>query len=153
MTAFTEYDKEWCTKVHGELVKWPLTSPFRFPVDRVRDNAPTYFEVVTNPMDLTKIKRKLTDGTYKTASEFVSDVHLICDNAIQFNGETSMLAYIAMDLKEWIDQQYQTKPTSNEDEWHRKLTDVVDRMREHVHQAPSAFRGLETGTAPELPFF
>jgi hypothetical protein len=108
-------------------------------------------------MDLAKMKRKLTDGSYRTVPEFVSDFQLICDNAIKFNGENSMLAYIAMDLKDWMDQQHRTKPNSSEDEWHRKLTDVVDRLREYVQQAPPAFRGLETsissGSAAELPLF
>jgi hypothetical protein len=157
MSGLSEYDKEWCTKIHAELIKWPITSPFRVAVDPVRDNAPTYFEVVTNPMDLAKMKRKLTDGSYRTVPEFVSDFQLICDNAIKFNGENSMLAYIAIDLKDWMDQQYRTKPNSSEDEWHHKLSDVVDRLREHVQQAPPAFRGLETGissgSAAELPLF
>jgi hypothetical protein len=157
MTGLTDYDKEWCTKVHADLMKWPMTSPFRVPVDPVRDNAPTYYDVITNAMDLTKMKRKLTDGSYKSPADFVNDFRLICDNAIKFNGENSMLAYIAMDLREWIDTQYRNKPLSSEDEWHRKLTDVVDRLREHAQQAPAAFRALDSSAAPggvpELPPF
>jgi hypothetical protein len=142
MTALSDYDKEWCTKIHAELLKWPLTSPFRVPVDPVRDNAPTYFQVVSTPMDLTTMKRKLADGSYKSANEFVDDFYLICDNAIKFNGENSMYAFIAQDLRNWITEQYRNKPSSSEDEWHRKLTDVVDRLREHVQNAPPTFRGL-----------
>jgi hypothetical protein len=152
MSGLTDYDKEWCTRVHADLMKWPMTSPFRVAVDAVRDNAPTYYDVIKSPMDLAKMKRKLTDGSYKTPADFVSDFRLICDNAIRFNGENSMLAYIAMDLREWIEAQYRTKPSSSEDEWHRRLTDVVDRLREHARQAPAALRALDpAGGAPEPP--
>jgi bromodomain-containing factor 1 len=146
MAGLSEYDKEWCLKIHTELVKWPITSPFRAPVDPVRDSAPNYFQIIASPMDLTTMKRKLTDGAYKTAKEFVDDFHLVCNNAIKFNGENSMLAFIAADLRTWIDEQYKIKPSSSEDEWHKKLTDVVERLREHVLNAPAALRGLGAAT-------
>jgi transcription initiation factor TFIID subunit 2 len=151
MSGLSEYDREWCTKIHAELLKWPMASPFRSAVDPVRDNAPSYYDIITNPMDLTKMKRKLTEGSYKTVSDFVSDAHLICENAIKFNGDASMLACIAMDLKEWIDAQYRAKPNSSDDEWHRKLVDVIDRLRDHVQQAPAAFRGIDASV--DLPLF
>jgi hypothetical protein len=142
MAGLSEYDKEWCARIHGELVKWSMTSPFRVPVDPVRDNAPTYFDVVTKPMDLQTMKRKLTDGQYKAPAEFVDDFLLICDNAIKFNGESSMFAYMALDLKNWIKEQFKNKAASSEDEWHQKLTDVIDKLKEHVKSAPPAFTGM-----------
>jgi hypothetical protein len=149
MAGLSDYDKEWCLKVHTELVKWPMASPFRSPVDPLRDSAPNYFQVITSPMDLGTMKRKLTDGTYKSAREFVDDFRLVCNNAIKFNGENSMLAFIAMDLRNWMDDQFKNKPSSSEDEWHRKLTDVAERLREHVLNAPAALRGLgAAGLAP-----
>lgn len=138
MSTLSEYDKEWCRKIHTELCRKPVTSPFREPVDPVRDHATNYFDIVTNPMDLTTMRKKLTDGRYKTVKEFVDDFHLICDNAVKFNGQNSMYAYIAYDLKNWIDEQYENKATSAEDEWRRKLVNVVDRMQAHVRAAPEA---------------
>jgi hypothetical protein len=142
MIHLSDYDKEWCMKIHAELLKWPLTAPFRLPVDPIRDSAPRYFEITKNPMDLSTMKRKLTEGQYKSVSEFVDDFHLICDNAINFNGENSMLAFIAMDLKTWMNEQFKMKASSSEVEWHRKLTDVVNRLRDHVLSAPAAYTGL-----------
>ena len=146
MTGLSDYDKEWCMKIHAELFKWPLTSPFRVPVDPVRDHAANYFDIVTHPMDLTTMRKKLTDGQYKTAKEFVDDFHLICDNAIKFNGQNSMYAYIAYDLKVWIDDMFKNKASSAEDEWRRKLVSVVDRMQQHVHAYPEAYSGVVATT-------
>ncbi|OHS98513.1 Bromodomain containing protein [Tritrichomonas foetus] len=141
MSALTQFDKDWCQRKLAELNKWALTTPFRYPVDPVRDGAERYLEIVTNPMDLNTMKKKLTDNVYKTVDEFVQDVHLISDNAIKFNGENSMYAFIATDMKTWIDEQYKQKATSIEDEWHRKLTDVVERLLDHVKNAPIHYRG------------
>jgi hypothetical protein len=151
MSTLSDYDKEWCTKIHAELLKWPLASPFRVPVDPVRDNAPTYLEVVTSPMDLTTMKHKLADGSYKSARDFVEDFYLICDNAIKYNGETSTFSFIALDLKNWMTEQYRQKPSSSEDEWQRKLSDVVGRLREHVQNAPPILHPLSARELDEVP--
>lgn len=135
----SEYDKEWCSKIHAELFKWAMTSPFRVPVDPVRDHAANYRDIVTQPMDLTTMRRKLADGHYNTAREFTDDFRLICDNAIKFNGPNSMYGYIASDLKNWIEEQFKNKATSVEDEWLRKLASAVNRMQEHVQAAPEYF--------------
>jgi hypothetical protein len=150
MTGLSEYDKEWCLKIHNDLLKWPMTSPFRVPVDPVRDNAPNYFQVVAKPMDLQTMKRKLSDGYYKTAAEFVDDFLLICDNAIKFNGENSMLAYIALDLKNWMNEQFKNKAVSSEDEWHRRLTDVIEKLQEHVRNAPRSAAPVGPAPAPQI---
>jgi hypothetical protein len=121
------------------------SSPFRVPVDPVRDDTPTYFLVIANPMNLTKVKRKLTDGSYQTPADFVEDFRLICDNAVKYHGETSVLGCIAMDLRAWMETQYRNKASSSDDERHRRLTDVVNRLRRprSVHSrrraAPGSF--------------
>jgi hypothetical protein len=150
MSGLSEYDKEWCTKIHSDLVKWPMTSPFRAPVDPIRDNAPNYFQVVSTPMDLQTMKRKLGDGHYKSATEFVDDFLLICDNAVKFNGENSMLAYIALDLRNWMNDQFKNKAVSSEDEWHRRLTDVIEKLQEHVRTAPRSAATVVPTPIPQI---
>ena len=134
--SLTDYDKVWCTSTLTELIKWPLTQPFRVPVDPVRDGASNYFDIVSQPMDLSTVKKKLSEGRYKAVSEFVDDLRLICSNAILFNGENSMFGYIATDIRKWIDDHVEKKPKSQEDEWQRRLDSVVTRLRLHVANAP-----------------
>jgi len=134
--ALSEYDKQWCSSTLTELLKWPLTQPFRAPVDPVRDGALNYLEVVKHPMDLGTVRKKLADGQYSSAQQFIDDIHLICGNAILFNGENSMYGFIAADIRKWIDDQYKDKPISQEDEWQRKLEAIVNRLHEHIAKAP-----------------
>lgn len=133
----SEYDKDWCLRIHSELVKKPITTPFRMPVDPVHDGAENYFSIVKNPMDLNTMKTKLNENKYKTVKDFVDDIHLICQNAITFNGENSMYAYIALDLEKWIDEQYEKKAKSYDEEWHNKLVESVENLLQHVKTVPS----------------
>lgn len=134
--SMTEYDKNWCNKILADFLKWPLTGPFRLPVDPVKDGADRYFEIIKKPMDLGTMKKKLDENQYTDPKEFVADVHLICDNAIQFNGENSMYAFMAEDISKSIDEKFKNKPNSIEEEWQKKLEDVINRLRDHVAKAP-----------------
>jgi hypothetical protein len=120
-------------------MKWSLTLPFRLPVDPVRDNAPGYFEIIQNPMDLSTVKKKLSEHRYESVQAFVSDLHLIWDNALVFNGPESMFAFMATDLKKWTEKQWRIKPVSQEDEWQKRLETLVERLHDHMARAPPLF--------------
>jgi hypothetical protein len=132
----TDYDRHWCSATLTELLKWPLTQPFRNPVDPIRDGAKNYFEKIKQPMDLGTVKIKLSEGLYQSVSDFIDDLHLICTNAIAYNGENSMFAYIATDILTWVDQQYKSKPQSQEADWNRRLESIVNRLHEHITAGP-----------------
>lgn len=59
---------------------------FNMPVDTVKFNIPHYYNVVTQPMDLQTMERKLQAGEYNTVDEFVRDLTLIVENSLKFNG-------------------------------------------------------------------
>lgn len=58
---------------------------FLQPIDPVRDQAPTYYEEIKHPMDLSTIGAKLKQGQYKTMGDFASDMRLMFANCRQFN--------------------------------------------------------------------
>lgn len=72
---------------------------FKKPVDPKENCAPDYFDVIQNPMDLGLIRRRLESGFYQNLYSFESDVHLVFDNCILYNGEDSDLGGIAINLK------------------------------------------------------
>lgn len=57
--------------------------PFLFPV--TEEDAPGYFSVVTNPMDLSTIRSKLDGRKYSSSQEFISDLNLIIENCFKYN--------------------------------------------------------------------
>ncbi len=76
-------------KIINELLKLPETEIFKSPVDPIESNAPHYYDIITNPMDFSTIKKKIRKRQYTNFKEFCYDVDLIFDNCFTFNGELS----------------------------------------------------------------
>jgi hypothetical protein len=111
LSPLTEFGKTWCTKLLTDLAKWPITAPFRVPVDPERDGAPTYRQIVTHPMDFQTMRKKLGSSEYRSVQEFIDDIQLICDNAKLFNGVNSMYGLICDDVMAEVQKQFSEKPT------------------------------------------
>uniref|UniRef100_A0A1I7WLX2 Bromo domain-containing protein n=1 Tax=Heterorhabditis bacteriophora TaxID=37862 RepID=A0A1I7WLX2_HETBA len=46
-----------------------------------RKELPDYYEVIPNPMDFERIRKKLDKGRYCTIEDMGADVRLLCENA------------------------------------------------------------------------
>ncbi|KPM06430.1 Bromodomain-containing protein 3 [Sarcoptes scabiei] len=59
--------------------------PKKFFARPVSDQiAPGYFTIITHPMDLSTVKRKILDE-YQCLNDFRLDIKLMCDNAMRYN--------------------------------------------------------------------
>ncbi|KAK1941293.1 Transcription factor GTE12 [Phytophthora citrophthora] len=74
-----------CARLHADLSRHVLAWPFLEPVDPVALNVPTYFDVISNPMDLGTMGAKLNAGDYHDPAEYRADLLLMFANAIEFN--------------------------------------------------------------------
>ncbi|WFC96745.1 hypothetical protein MBRA1_003407 [Malassezia brasiliensis] len=72
------------------VLKTKESAIFLHPIDPVRDGAPTYYDEIKYPMDLSTIQRKLNDGAYATMGDFASDMRLMLANCRQFNPPTTL---------------------------------------------------------------
>ncbi|DAZ97315.1 TPA: hypothetical protein N0F65_003679 [Lagenidium giganteum] len=68
-------------------------SAFHFPVDP--EAVPDYYLIVENPMDLSTMREKLSDGDYTSFEQFLDDIQLIVRNANVFNPRRSATRHIA----------------------------------------------------------
>lgn len=68
---------------------WKLKFAFWFyePVDPVKFNIMDYFDIISKPMDLGTVKKKLNHNVYESAQEFVDDMRLVWGNTYRYNGE------------------------------------------------------------------
>ena len=130
------YDFDWSNRIINDLLKWQLTTYFRKPVDPEKDGAPNYLEKVKNPIDLSTIKSKLQSSGYKAVSEFMEDIRLIHHNAETYNGENSMITFIAKDIVKWVEDQFAEKCNSYEEEMRHKLHKAMDELNEHLKHEP-----------------
>ena len=58
-----------------------------------------YFDIITNPMDLSTVKKKLQHNCYQTPEQLIADINLIWNNSIQYNGENHIVSNCAKELK------------------------------------------------------
>ena len=82
-----------------EVQKRKLTSVLRglrthssyhiFAQPVTENDAPDYFEIIKQPMDLSIIRRKLESDEYQSLTDFVSDVKLMFENCREYNGDSS----------------------------------------------------------------
>ncbi|XP_071440826.1 bromodomain adjacent to zinc finger domain protein 2A-like isoform X2 [Hetaerina americana] len=61
--------------------------PFLLPVNTKQ--FPTYRKIIRSPMDLSTVRRRLQDGTYKSRDDFRTDIRLIFNNCETFNEDDS----------------------------------------------------------------
>ena len=135
-----EYNRGWCTKVINDLIRMPISYPFRQPVDPQLDHAPDYYQKIKKPMDLSKVKSNLNSGTYTTPEQFVADLKLILENARTFNGPDCIYENIADVIEKWINKQYEAKLDSYDSEWTHNLNTIVAKLRKHIENAPKEMR-------------
>ncbi|GJQ08518.1 hypothetical protein GpartN1_g309.t1 [Galdieria partita] len=82
------------------LTKDKISFFFREPVSAA--DAPNYYEIITHPMDLSTMRKKLDKGVYKSPQDFLQDLLLICENAFHYNAKNSKVYELAKELKKRI---------------------------------------------------
>ena len=78
---------------------------FLAPVDEERDQAPGYFDIITEPRDMGTIGTKLREGGYQTPTSFLTDLRLVWSNALRYNSNPqSMVRWCAEILCERMEK-------------------------------------------------
>lgn len=61
--------------------------PFQKPVNP--EEVPDYYNVITEPMDLETMEKRLEEDAYSTPEEFIRDAKLVFNNCRRYNNETT----------------------------------------------------------------
>lgn len=78
------------------LIALPDSWPFRKPVSR--QEYPHYYQAIEKPMDLTSIKTRINKKLYDDVAAFLSDLALLCENCLKFNGPDHPFSLTASNL-------------------------------------------------------
>jgi len=78
---------------------------FQKPVDPVALNLPRYFEIITHPMDLSTMERKIKTREYKSVNDYVLDFWTMVTNSATFNGATHAVTLSGVALMQQLDAQ------------------------------------------------
>ncbi|KAJ9649353.1 transcription initiation at TATA-containing promoter protein [Coniosporium apollinis] len=110
--------------------------PFLKPVDPVALNIPSYPHIIKNPMDISTMEQKLKDHQYNSADDFISDLNLMVQNCVTFNGPQHVVSYNAYNFKAYMDKAMMQLPS-------RDVTPAA--------AAPKKAKKLSVATAPKPP--
>lgn len=95
-----------CTKLLSQVQKHQYAGPFLKPVDYVALNIPDYPLIVKEPMDLSKVEKKLRSGAYINPMQFASDVRKIWSNAILYNPKISPIYNMTVSISDFFEEIY-----------------------------------------------
>ncbi|XP_059473647.1 ATPase family AAA domain-containing protein 2-like [Neocloeon triangulifer] len=73
-----------------KLCRMKSFSIFMNPVDE--EEAPDYYDIIKNPMDLSTIRENIDKHLYNSAEDFLKDVDLISQNCLEYNSDRNLRA-------------------------------------------------------------
>ncbi|XP_018571402.1 nucleosome-remodeling factor subunit NURF301 isoform X2 [Anoplophora glabripennis] len=100
MKDLTQKDFEGLRKLIKQLQVHKSAWPFMEPVDPTE--APDYYKVIKEPMDLQMIENKINDKRYTKLSEFIGDMTKIFDNCRYYNPKESPFYKCAESLEAYF---------------------------------------------------
>ncbi|KAK9686188.1 PHD-finger [Popillia japonica] len=100
MKDLTSKDFDGLRKLIKQIQAHKSAWPFMEPVDPTE--APDYYKVIKEPMDLQKIDEKINTQTYKKLSEFIGDMTKIFDNCRYYNPKESQFFKCAESLEAYF---------------------------------------------------
>ena len=126
MSTLTPAQFKFCLSTIRSLKRLKDTIPFLKPVDYMALNVPHYPSIIKTPMDFSTIERKLASSNptkqdasysnprYFSADEFISDVRLIFQNCITFNGPDHAITIMGKRVEQVFDKQIKHMPLAAE---------------------------------------
>ncbi|CAI7631665.1 unnamed protein product [Penicillium glandicola] len=127
------------TKMQHKFISKSLTSLkrmgdarfYREPVDAVKLAIPQYHTIVTQPMDLGTMERKLKNNQYSSPQEVADDFALMVHNTTIFNGADHVVTQEGIRLKATFEKQMTNlpKPEEVEEKKPKKNTEKTSAAR------------------------
>ncbi|KAJ5224051.1 hypothetical protein N7468_008593 [Penicillium chermesinum] len=85
-TGITKMQHKFLTKSLSSLKRMHDSRFYRDPVDPLKLNIPSYFNIITSPMDLGTMEKKLKANQYSSPQALIDDFNLMVSNSATFNG-------------------------------------------------------------------
>jgi hypothetical protein len=93
-----------CEFILLNLKKHKFGFPFLEPVDPEVLGIPDYFQVIKEPMDFSKVEKRLRSGFYKSSTEFEDDIRKIWDNATTYNKPNTEIYHMTLEISAYFER-------------------------------------------------
>ncbi|KAJ5414153.1 hypothetical protein N7509_000780 [Penicillium cosmopolitanum] len=118
---------------------------YREAVDWVKLNIPNYPHVITEPMDLSTMEKKLKNNLYSSTQEVFRDFDLMVNNSLVFNGPDHLVYQEGDKLKHTFHKQMTNLPKPDEVE--EKKTKKTTEKTSAARREPRTSLGSTTAKA------
>jgi len=125
-----------CFRVLSQVQRHEFSQPFLKPVDPIALNIPDYPLIVKEPMDLSKVEKKLKTGMYSNPMQFALDMRKIWSNAILYNPKNSAIYQMTTVIRDFFENIY--KPVEENpfpDQGSDYLPNIVSKLEKKLDEA------------------
>lgn len=125
-----------CTEVLQDLEKSKhkkYSWPFLYPV--TEQDAPGYFSVISQPMDLSTVRSKLDGRKYTSSAEFIADLNLIVENCFKFNKPETEVYKCGEELNKAIQNLTRRDVDGRISEIRRKISQLTQELKSLEQQS------------------
>ncbi|KAK8896968.1 hypothetical protein M9Y10_014896 [Tritrichomonas musculus] len=149
---FDQYIIEQCKQITKEIKDHPLSGPFRDPLQLslTKEFWDSYISVISTPMDLTTVKQNLDSNHFKNFECWASDMNLIFDNAIDYNGANTHIGCVAVYLKKFLQKRIDRIYYCNMKNYEAKLYELIKNVNTLLENPPFQLN-KEIAKSKELP--
>ncbi|KAI8641098.1 Bromodomain-containing protein [Parasitella parasitica] len=111
--TMTAEQQKYCIAIIRNLKRHRDAAPFLKPVNYVELNLPDYPTIITQPMDLQLVEKKLTGSEYATVDDFIAEVRLIFHNCFKYNGPEAMVSVLCQNVESAFEKGLRQMPPSS----------------------------------------
>ncbi|CAG8383873.1 unnamed protein product [Penicillium salamii] len=112
--GLTKMQHKFISKSLSSLKRMHDARFYKEPVDPIKLNIPQYHTIVTQPMDLGTMERKLKTNQYASPQEVSDDFALMVNNTTIFNGVDHLVTQEGIKLKATFEKQMLSLPKASE---------------------------------------
>ena len=142
---------EKCYRITQILLDHPVSKLFSHRIDEIIDQAPGYYEIIKNPMDLGTIMEKVENGMYKNMKEWISDVNLVWSNSILYNTENSYIAIAAHHLQDIFKKELIRSGGSSPSEWMTMCNRYYLEIKKQMQSSPKPLKDFYAAQDFSIP--
>lgn len=144
-SGITKMQHKYITKCLSTLKRMHDSRFYREAVDPIKLNIPSYHTIITQPMDLGTMEKKLKAGQYPSPQAVADDFALMVRNAVTFNGPEHLVSQEGQKLEATFKKQMLNLPRPDEVE--EKKPKKVAEKTSAGRREPRTSTGSQTAKA------
>ena len=128
--------KEYCINATQAIIDIPISVLFREKVNE--QTYKDYSKIISYPMWLNEVERKLKEDEYKTIDQWKHDMEMIWKNAKKYN-QDSFVSDWAMELKKVFDEMSHHVPSTSYEKWINDLEREQKNLAKLLRAVPDYY--------------